>query len=165
MQLILLRHGQAADHAADGTGDFSRPLVTKGIEQARNAARVLAAADFLPDIVLSSPVLRARQTAEEFTQAAGIPGPVMQSWLACGMSPGAALTELTAFPEFGRIMIVGHEPDFSHFVQQAIGSAGGTVEIRKGSLTCLEINPPSPRATLLFLFPFMIGKHFEQPGD
>ena len=77
------------------------------------------------------------------------------------MSPGTALSELTAFPEFKRVMIVGHEPDFSQLVQQAIGSAGGTVEIRKGSLTCLEINPPSPRATLLFLFPFMIGKHME----
>lgn len=165
MELILLRHGQAADHAPGDTGDFFRPLEAKGIEQARNAARILSAADFLPDIVLSSPVLRARQTAEEFTRAAGIPGPVMQSWLSCGMSPGAALTELAAFPEFGRIMIVGHEPDFSQFVQQAIGSAGGTLEIRKGSLTCLRMNPPSPRATLLFLLPFMIGKHLEQPGD
>jgi phosphohistidine phosphatase len=165
MQLILLRHGQAEERSAGDTGDFSRPLVAKGIEQSRNAARVLSAADFLPEIVLSSPVLRARQTAEEFTQAAGIPGPVMQSWLSCGMSPGAALSELAGFPDFGRIMLVGHEPDFSHFVQQAIGSAGDTIEIRKGSLTGLEINPPSPRATLLFLFPFMIGKHFEQPAD
>ncbi|MDE0836810.1 MAG: histidine phosphatase family protein [Akkermansiaceae bacterium] len=164
MQLLLLRHGHAEDHPADGT-DFSRALVEKGIEQAHNAARVLEAADFLPEIVLSSPVLRARQTAEEFTQAAGLPGPVMQSWLSCGMSPGAALSELAGFPDFGRILIVGHEPDFSQFVQQAIGSAGGTVEIRKGSLTCLEINPPSPRATLLFLFPFMIGKHLKQPAD
>ncbi|QTN32670.1 histidine phosphatase family protein [Akkermansiaceae bacterium] len=161
MQLILLRHGQAEDYASDGGGDFSRVLVDKGIAQARNAARVLAAADSLPDIVLSSPVLRAKQTAEEFTQAAGIPGPVMQSWLSCGMSPGAALTELAGYTDFGRVMIVGHEPDFSQFVQQALGSAAGTVEIRKGSITCLGINPPSPRATLHFLFPFRIGKHME----
>jgi len=161
MQLLLLRHGQAAEPVPGDAGDFSRPLVEKGIEQARNAARVLASADFLPEIVLSSPVLRARQTAEEFTKAAGMPGPILQSWLSCGMSPGAALSELAGFPDFTRIMIVGHEPDFSHFVQQAIGSAGGTVVIRKGSLTCLEINPPSPRATLLFLFPFKLGKHLD----
>jgi phosphohistidine phosphatase len=161
MQLILLRHGKAADFSEDGSGDFSRPLMGKGIEQARNAARVLSAADFLPEIVLSSPVLRARQTAEEFTKAAGMPGPVMQSWLSCGMSPAAALAELAAFPDFGRIMIVGHEPDFSQLVQQAIGSAGNTVEIRKGSLTCLEINPPSYRATLLFMLPHKLGKHLE----
>lgn len=160
MQLLLLRHGQAEDQASDGS-DFSRALVPKGVAQAHNAAHVLAAADLLPEIVLSSPVLRARQTAEEFTQSAGMPGPVIQSWLSCGMSSGAALHELAGFLDFTRIMIVGHEPDFSHFVQQAIGSAGGTVEIRKGSLTCLEINPPSPRATLLFLFPFKLGKHLD----
>ncbi len=161
MQLLLLRHGQAADRAPQDAGDFSRPLLEKGLLQAQNAARVLAAADFLPDIVLSSPVLRAKQTAEEFTTAAGMPGPVMLSWLSCGMSPGSALTELAGYRDFGRVMIVGHEPDFSHFVQQALGAAAGTVEIRKGSLTCLQINPPSPRATLLFLFPYMIGKHLE----
>lgn len=161
MQLLLLRHGQAEELSADGGGDFSRALVPKGIGQARNAARVLAAADFLPEIVLSSPVLRARQTADEFTAAAGMPGPVMQGWLSCGMHPETALSELAAFPEFGRIMIVGHEPDFSRLVQHALGTGSGTIEIRKGSMACLEIRPPSPRAALLFLFPFKIGKHLD----
>ncbi|MGJ8642730.1 MAG: SixA phosphatase family protein [Luteolibacter sp.] len=160
MQLVLLRHGKAEDFPSSGGGDFARALEEKGMEQARNAARVLSLADFLPDIVLTSPVLRARQTAEEFCRAANITEPLMQEWIACGMSPETALSELRAFAESERVMIVGHEPDFSQLVQYALG-ASGRIEIRKGSLTCLEINPPSPRASLLFSFPQKLAKHMD----
>lgn len=160
MQLILLRHGKAEDHSPSGGGDFARELLGKGIEQSRNAARLLSAADFLPDLVLTSPVLRARQTAEEFCRAAGIVQPTIGDWLACGMAPETALAELRAFAECERVMIVGHEPDFSHLVQHALGASGG-IEIRKGSLTCLEIHPPSPRATLLFSLPQKLTKHMD----
>lgn len=159
MQLILLRHGKAEDFSSSGGGDFARALLEKGMEQSRNAARVLSSAGFLPDLVLTSPVLRARQTAEEFCRAADISEPLMQDWLACGMSPETALSELRAYDE-NRVMIVGHEPDFSQLVQYALG-ASGRIEIRKGSLTCLEIHPPSPRASLLFSFPQKLAKHMD----
>lgn len=158
MKLLLLRHGKAEDFSSSGGGDFARALIEKGIEQSRNAARVLSAADSLPDLVLSSPVLRARQTAEEFCRAAGISEPLIEDWLACGMSPQTALAELRAFSEYESIMVVGHEPDFSQLVQHSLG-ASGSIEIRKGSLTCLEIKPPSPRASLLFSIPQRLSKH------
>ena len=160
MQLILLRHGKAEDFPSSGGGDFARALLEKGMEQSRNAARVLSSSDFLPDTVLTSPVLRARQTAEEFCRSADLPAPLMQDWLACGMSPETALSELRAFAENERVMIVGHEPDFSFLVQHVLG-ASGRIEIRKGSLTCVEINPPSPRGTLLFSFPQKLAKHMD----
>ncbi|MEP2776998.1 MAG: histidine phosphatase family protein [Luteolibacter sp.] len=161
MELLLLRHGKAEDFASSGGGDFARALEEKGMQQSRNAARVLGSADFLPDLVLSSPVLRAKQTAAEFCRAAGIPDPLIEGWLACGMSPQTALSELSAYSDTGRVMIVGHEPDFSHLVQHALGANGGSIHIGKGSLTCLEIRPPSPRATLLFSFPQKFAKHME----
>lgn len=160
MQLILLRHGKAEDVPSIGSGDFARALLEKGMEQSRNAARVLSLANFLPDLVLTSPVLRARQTAEEFCRSADMPQPLIQDWLACDMSPETALSELRAFVENKRIMIVGHEPDFSQLVQYTLG-ASGRVEIRKGSLTCLEIHPPSPRGTLFFSFPQKLAKHMD----
>jgi phosphohistidine phosphatase len=115
----------------------------------------------LPDLVLCSPLLRTRQTAEAFTTAAEIPGPVTQSWLSSGMNPETALAELTGFPEFEKIMLVGHEPDLSFLIQSTIGAVGNSVEIKKGSLTCLEIHPPSPRAVLRFLIPFKLAKHMD----
>ncbi len=161
MQLILLRHGKAEDRNAITPDDFSRALVEKGHEQARNAARLLSASAMLPDIVLCSPLVRARETAESFTQAANMPGPVIQTWLACGMNPETALSELSGFSDFKNVMIVGHEPDFSQLVQYLLGSTADSVEIRKGSLTCVEVFPPSKNATLSFLIPFKLAKHME----
>lgn len=161
MKLFLLRHGNAEDRNALNPDDFSRALLEKGHQQARNAARILSGAAMLPDVVLCSPLVRARETAESFTQAANMPGPIIQSWLACGMNPETALSELRGFSDFKNVMIVGHEPDFSLFVQYLLGSNDASVEIRKGSLACLEVFPPSRNATLRFLIPFKLAKHME----
>ena len=161
MQLLILRHGKAFDHAPDSQGDFHRELEEKGREQAANVARILVASDSLPDIVLCSPLIRARQTAEAFTAAAQMPGALICNWLSCGMSPELALSELTAFPDFERVMIVGHEPDFSTLIQHTLGAHGNTVEVRKGSLACLEIYPPASRARLSYLLPFKLAKHLD----
>lgn len=151
MDLILLRHGKAEN--LNPRGDGARALVEKGREQARKAAKVLKRAKWLPDIVLTSPLVRARQTADEFCDAAGIPGAVIQGWLACGMRPESALEELSAFREFKRVAIVGHEPDFSELIQWIVGAAGGSVEMKKGALACLRVFPPLRHGSLTFLIP------------
>ena len=161
MTLFLLRHGKAEDRDLGGRTDFSRALVQKGIDQARNSARLLREADMLPNLVFCSPLVRTRQTADEFTIAAGMPGAVSQSWLTAGMAPETALAELSGFSDFEKVLIVGHEPDFSQLIQYLLGAKGETVEVRKGSLIGLEINPPSPNATLRFLVPFRLAKHME----
>ncbi len=151
MDLILLRHGKAENTSPDG--DFSRALVEKGREQARRAGKLLKSAGTLPDIVLTSPLLRARQTADEFCQAAGMPGPVIQGWLACGMAPDMAISELGAFRDFKRVAIVGHEPDFSRLIEWLLGTVGGSIEMRKGAIACVRIAPPSRHGSLAYLIP------------
>ena len=151
MNLILLRHGKAEDQ--NPGGDYARALVEKGREQARKQGRLLKGAAWLPDIVLTSPLVRARQTADEFCEAAGIPGPVIQGWIASGMNTDLALTELAAFKDFGRVMIVGHEPDFSQFLIEVLGVTVGDIEVKKGAIACLRISPPSKRGTLTWLIP------------
>ena len=151
MDLILLRHGKAEN--LNPGGDGARALVEKGREQARRAAKVLKRAKWLPDIVLTSPLVRARQTAAEFCDTASIPGAVIQGWLACGMRPQQALDELGTFREFNRVAIVGHEPDLSELIQWILGAAGGTVEMKKGALACLQVFPPLRHGSLAFLIP------------
>jgi phosphohistidine phosphatase len=151
MDLILLRHGKAEDFNKDG--DAARELVSKGREQARKAARLLKDSRWLPEIVLTSPLVRARQTADEFCETAGVPGAVIQGWLACGMIPEQALKELIGFSEFKRVAIVGHEPDFSGLIEWILGTAHGGVEVKKGAIACLRINPPSRQGMLKFLIP------------
>ena len=151
MNLVLLRHGKAEDH--NSGGDYARALVEKGREQSRKQGRLLKGAGLLPDIVLTSPLLRARQTADEFCEAAGIPGPVIQGWIASGMNTDQALTELAAFKDFGRVMIVGHEPDFSQFLIDVLGVSGGDITVKKGSIAGVRISPPLKRGTLTWLIP------------
>ncbi len=154
MDLILLRHGKA--ETRNSGGDAARALVEKGREQAHKAAKLLKRTHWLPDIVLTSPLVRARQTADEFCESAGIPGAVIQGWLASGMRPQLALQELVAFREFKRVAIVGHEPDLSDLIQWVLGvtgSGGGGVDIKKGSLSCLKVFPPARFGSLAFLIP------------
>lgn len=151
MQLLILRHGQAEDTHSDG--DSLRALTDKGREQARNAALLLKAAGALPNLVLTSPVLRARQTADEFCQAAAMPGPLSQNWLACGMTAEQALTQLGEYKDFKRVALVGHEPDLSGLIECLLGANCGAVLMKKGSLACVEWNPDTGYGTLIFLIP------------
>lgn len=151
MDLILLRHGKAED--LNPLGDSARALVDKGRQQARNAAKVLKRAKLLPEIVLTSPLVRARQTADEFCETAGVPGAVIQGWLACGMDPEQALQELAAFREFKQVAIVGHEPDFSELIEWVLNASASSVEVKKGAIACLRIEPPSRHGTLVYLIP------------
>lgn len=151
MDLILLRHGKAEDFSK--SGDVARELVDKGREQARKAARLLKGTRWLPEIVLTSPLVRARQTADEFCQTGGLPGAVIQGWLASGMNPEQALKELAGFGEFKRVAIVGHEPDLSGLIEWLLGTSHGGVEMKKGAIACLRINPPSRQGMLKFIIP------------
>ena len=151
MNLLILRHGTAEIQGLQG--DFSRELVEKGREQARRAARLLKFAGLLPDVVLTSPLVRAKQTAEEFSKEAGMPGPLVQSWLASGMTPITAITELSAFNDFRRVVIVGHEPDLSELINWILGATEGGVRVKKGALISLQISPPLQQGLLEFLIP------------
>ncbi|MFU8892866.1 MAG: SixA phosphatase family protein [Luteolibacter sp.] len=152
MELLLLRHGKAASHGHPD-GDFARALVEEGHAQARHAARLLSAARRLPDLVLSSPVLRARQTAETFCATAGLDAPLIQPWLACGMRPAEAIAELAGFREFRRVLIVGHEPDFSSLLEWLLETGSGGIEVKKGALACIHCTPPAQGGHLVFLVP------------
>jgi len=151
MELIILRHGKAEDFNTGG--DAARELVEKGRIQARKAGKLLLRSKWRPEIVLTSPLARARQTADEFCEAAEVPGAVIQGWLSCGMDPERALNELAGFAEFERVAIVGHEPDFSNLIEWLLGASGGAVRVKKGALACITIHPPARHGTLRFLIP------------
>ncbi len=151
MDLILLRHGKAED--SNPGGDSARELVEKGRQQARRQAKLLKHAGLLPDVVLTSPLVRARQTAHEFCKTGGVPGEIIQGWLACGMDPDTAMKELAGFLEFKRVAIVGHEPDFSHLIECILGVSGGYVKVKKGAIACLRVEPPARHGMLKYLIP------------
>jgi phosphohistidine phosphatase SixA len=112
VRLILVRHAEAAP----GEPDDLRPLTSEGRETARALAERLAAA--APDAVVSSPLLRARETAQPIAQAAGL-DPETDERLA----PGATADDLRAAVA-GRgetVVAVGHQPDCSGIVLELSG--------------------------------------------
>jgi len=158
MELLVIRHAKAEDHGHPG-GDGERALVAKGFDQSARLGRFLKRIDRRPDVVLTSPLARARQTAETLCEAADMPGPVVQGWLACGMDPELAIRELVAFSDFERVAIVGHEPDLSSLIEWLLGCSGSSVEVKKASITGLQVYPPAWHARLLFhIPPGMLGE-------
>lgn len=149
MNLILLHHGKAQD--ANPGGDSMRELVQEGFKQARSQAQFLIHAGLLPDIVLTSPLVRARQTAHEFCKAANLPGEIIQGWLACGMSPETAMKELAGLMTFKCVAIVGHEPDLPSLIAHLIGCNPASIQMENGGMACLDIQAPLQQATLKFL--------------
>jgi phosphohistidine phosphatase len=122
----LLRHGDAADEAAD---DASRPLTAKGKAQAEDAGAALAALDAGIDACLTSPKTRSLETARIACEALGIEPEVADELRGGDFDPA----ELAAGR--GTVLLVGHEPDFSRAVQLV---TGGKVEIKKGGLAAIS---------------------------
>ena len=150
MNLLLIRHGKAEDHGHPG-GDGSRALTEKGRLQTRKVGRFLQAEGLVPDLVLHSPLVRARETAEIVAEVSGAGGLVQEGWLACGMYPEEALRELAAYTAtMGTVAIVGHEPDFSGLVGYVLGAEGGYVRVKKASVILLTVEPPRRAGVLEF---------------
>ncbi len=123
MKLYVMRHGTAEDDSPSGQ-DFDRALTAKGRERVREVAKKLADADEAPLLVLSSPLVRAVQTAEVValtTELSASDGTVeIRRELAPGGDHLACVEKHHAKGQ-KRLMVVGHEPDLSAFVTTLLG--------------------------------------------
>jgi phosphohistidine phosphatase len=135
MELYLLRHGIAADIGPDGSGDAGRPLTEDGIAKMREEARGLRLLGLRLDVLLSSPLVRARQTAEIAGRALSV-----EMQLAGALAPGCDLARLRGLLAehrgAERVMIVGHEPDFSELASALTG--GNRIQLKKGGLARVD---------------------------
>ena len=133
MILYFLRHGDAGE-ARPGDDD-SRPLTDSGVAALRAAAPIWRRLNLRPDLILTSPLPRARQTAELMCEAIG-GAPTVDDHLAPGASWGDYARAMAAVPDARRVLFVGHEPDLSGAIVELTRAA--SVRMRKGSLACLE---------------------------
>lgn len=151
MIVYFLRHAEAED---DAGSDFVRKLTSKGLEQAAKAGKFLRRAGMVPELIVTSPLVRARQTAEIVANALEV-DLVEERWVACGMSAATLRQELVAHEGKASILLVGHEPDFSEVISDLIGLQDPrALHIRKASLTAVEWIPAQRGAAQLqFLVP------------
>ena len=133
MILYFLRHGKAGSPRA--ANDDGRELTDSGTAALHAAAPLWRRLNLRPDVVLSSPLARAMQTAELFCEAVG-GSPTVDDRLRPGASWGDLAPAMAAHPDARRVMFVGHEPDLSAAIVELTGAA--SVRMRKGSLACVE---------------------------
>ncbi len=132
--LWLLRHGEAEPHDADA--DDARRLTERGREQSRAAGRALAALGVEFQHVFTSPKVRALETARLACEALGVE-PVEHEPLRAGFDRDDALELLAATGDDKRVLIVGHDPDFSQLVHDI---TGGRVALKKGGIAGLKVS-------------------------
>jgi len=129
MRLVLVRHAEAAP----GDPDELRPLTPGGREAARALGQQLAADDVRPDAVLTSPLLRARETGAELGRALEVPVEPDER-----LAPGATADSVLQLVR-GRgdtVVVVGHQPDCGRIAAELTGGpeppfpAGGTFELQ-----------------------------------
>ncbi len=121
----FLRHGDAAD----GSDDFARELTEKGERQSRAAGEALAALGVELDACLTSPRVRALETARIACEALNLQPEVVEA-----LSGGTFDPEDLAAGR-GGVLLVGHEPDFSQAVHHLTGAR---VEMKKGGLAAVD---------------------------
>jgi phosphohistidine phosphatase len=148
MKLYFLRHGRAEERSERQT-DYERRLTTEGIAEMNRVAEGLALIIEELDLIYSSPLPRALETATIAAEALHVPPDrlVVTDKLASGV-PG--LKELQSLlehaPASHRVMLVGHEPDFSSLVMRLTGA---TIEMKKAGIAFVEVNNLEPNSGIL----------------
>jgi phosphohistidine phosphatase len=132
-QLWLLRHGEAEPH--DARPDDERVLTERGEEQARSAGRALAALALTFQAVYTSPKVRARDTALLACEALG-EEPIVTPVLAEDFDVADARDLLLGVEPDGRILVVGHNPDFAQVVHDL---SGARVDFKKGGVAGIRL--------------------------
>jgi phosphohistidine phosphatase len=140
MELLIIRHAIAFERDRDRwPDDDARPLSPSGVRRSRKAAAGLKELCKVPNRLLTSPLIRARETAKTLTEVAGWPRAEIAPELKPGEGAAAVLT-LLAKDKAKRIAIVGHEPDLSVLIGACLlkGNNAFKVEMKKNAVACLS---------------------------
>ena len=149
MNLYFMRHGIAlpADNPSVAN-DADRPLTQKGIKRLRKAARGVRRLKISFDVILTSPAVRARQTADILAETLGAEDLVKEiSSLAPESHVNHLLSDLTRYQNQQHILLVGHEPLLSNALSVLLAGPPAnraTFEFKKGALCCIELDRLSP---------------------
>ncbi len=143
MILYFLRHGLAGDRADWLEDDAQRPLTKEGKGKMAQEAENIAGLGLDLDLIVTSPLVRALQTAQIVAERLGIEDKLVRDER---ISPGFDLQGLAeviaSHPEAQTLMVVGHEPDFSETISELIG--GGRVVCKKGGLARVDVISQNP---------------------
>ena len=138
MKLYLLRHASASNVAPS---DAERELTREGRDEAQVAGAALAELGVKPSHILTSPLVRARQTAETVAEAMKFPGDVEPlDELANGASTSSLLKALRSYTSGSEILLVGHMPSLAEHLAALVGAEDAQAfPLGKASVACIEL--------------------------
>ncbi len=161
LELYIIRHGVAAERGKEWPDDSKRPLTPDGIARLRREARALNALGISFDQIVSSPLVRTRQTADVFAEELkGKPPVVTADALAPAGTPASVIQELVKHVRKARLALVGHEPNLGELAAELIG-ARAPLEFKKGGICRIDFDVLPPKGTgrlRWFLTPKMLRK-------
>ncbi|HJT82537.1 MAG TPA: phosphohistidine phosphatase SixA [Chthoniobacterales bacterium] len=152
MRVYFLRHGEA-DWPNWDRSDDERPLTERGKKEMRKVAKFLRELDVPLEEIVSSPLLRARQTADAVADRFQMQ--VREHEFLAGGFNVSALQELIRKFPVNNLMLVGHEPSFSEVIEKL---TGGNCKMSKGGVALVELDGDDMSGRLLWLFPPKIAK-------
>lgn len=147
MQLYFLRHGEA-DWPDWTKPDDQRPLTDFGKKEVRQVAKFLEHLKVRPDLIVTSPLPRASQTAKIAAEHLKVKLREDEA-----LAPGFDMSELRTVLKRHRskiLMLVGHEPDFTNVISKLTGAS---LKLSKAGVALLDVDPESEEGKLLWLFP------------
>jgi phosphohistidine phosphatase len=142
-EIWFLRHGEAEPHGA--APDPERRLTEKGERQSRAAGEALVKLGIEFAHVFTSPRVRSLDTARIACEVLGLE-PIVHEPLSGGFDRDEALALLDSAAEDGRILLVGHEPDFSQSVHDL---TGGGIDLKKGGIAAVRVEGASAELRVL----------------
>jgi len=146
MIIYFLRHANAGERMSNPKKDEKRALDEAGIEQCGVVGRALAALDVQVDVIISSPLKRAAQTASLVGNELSYEGKLQ---LDAALRPGGSFADfrklLDKYAKCESIMVVGHNPNLGEFLGRAISDGGceASVELKKGAVARVEMGRSS----------------------
>ncbi len=139
MELYLFRHGHAED-APPGKPDSSRALTEKGVERSAAVAKRARDSGVEPSLIVSSPYLRAMQTAAVAAREFGWKGEIVKfpSLVPHG-TPEGVWSELREHRDESAIILAGHEPLMAHLAAYLLNAPGLTIDVKKSAMIRIDL--------------------------
>jgi phosphohistidine phosphatase len=153
MELYVIRHGIAEDARA-GSPDSARELTDEGREKVAAVAKMARRAGVEPSLIISSPYVRAVQTAKVAAEEFGYSGHVLKTeTLVPFGTPKSVWDELRDHAGEAAILVAGHEPLLSQLVAYLLGAPSTEVEMKKATLVRIDLSAarPIPKGTLRWM--------------
>jgi phosphohistidine phosphatase len=153
MEVYILRHGIAEKVGPDGS-DAKRALTPRGRKQLRKVLRLAHAVAVRPSVILTSPLVRAVQTAEVAAEMLDYQGELVRTpTLLPTTSPQKVWQDLRARKNEQTLLLVGHEPSLSQIVAHLLGTPNLRIDLKKAGLVRIHLEKfaPAPAGILQWL--------------